>query len=133
MHRYMVSFLNRRGEERYALVSPVQLAWTDSEKCQRQVSATSINVSLYGMMLEVQGHIEVGTEVRVHIGERWISSKARVRHLQPSCLGFRIGIQFDATLLAEHIPSLDAVLIQSLRHASENAPGRSIIANASVV
>src|SRR3954447_25643284 len=100
----MVSFLDRRAEERYALVSPVQIAWTDAENCQRQVSATSINASLYGMMLELQGDIEIGTEVRIHIGEKWILSKARVLHRQPSCLGFRIGVQFDTTLLAEHIP-----------------------------
>lgn len=116
----MVRVLERREEERYAFVSPVQVAWTDAESCRLHVSASTVNVSLYGMMIELHGNIEVGTEVRIRVEDKWISSKARVRHRQPSCLGFRIGIQFDRTLLAEHIPSLDTVLIHSFRCAGEN-------------
>jgi PilZ domain len=115
-----------RQEERHPFRSPIEIAWTDGDGAQHHAAGTSINVSGYGMMVEIPEAIPLGMHVRVRIEERDISSKARVRHCSPQAqYWFRVGLQFDRTLIAEQLPSLDAVLIPSLRNRNDNAPTAS--------
>jgi predicted SPOUT superfamily RNA methylase MTH1 len=110
-----------RQEERHPFRSPIEISWTDGDGGQHHAVGTSINVSGYGMMVEISEAIPLGANVRVRIEERDISSKARVRHCNPQAqYWFRVGLHFDRSLIAEQIPSLDAVLIQSLRDARFN-------------
>jgi hypothetical protein len=118
----MDSIFEGREEQRYPFVKPIEITWTDATGNQRHGTGTTINVSMYGALVEVPEAIPLLTQVRIQIEEKEISSKGCARHCQKaSSSWFRVGLRFERTLLAEHIPSLDAVLIHSLRAASVSA------------
>jgi hypothetical protein len=116
----MDSIFERRQENRNHFSKPIELTWTDRNGERRRAAGTTVNVSLYGVLLEIPQAIPLLTEVSVSIQGTSLSSKARVRHCQAASW-FRVGLQFDRTLLAEHIASLDTALIQSLRCADYNS------------
>lgn len=116
----MQSTSESRQEKRYAFSSPIAIYWTDAKGEEHQASGTSINVSLYGTLAEVPEAIPSRTQVRVQFQGKEISSKAHVRHCQQAQSWFRVGLEFERTLLAEHISFLDEVLIQSLRSANKD-------------
>ena len=83
-----------------------------------------MNVSIYGMCVEVPVDLPVGTEVTVQVNGVEIRSAANVRYSLRSMpqleWWFKIGLEFRKPLLGQDIPDLDAVLMQSLRYESGN-------------
>jgi hypothetical protein len=69
------------------------------------------------MLVEVPVALPLRTEVTIRVGEIEISTKATVRHCRQVYSWFRVGLKFHNILLAEHVTSLDTVLIKSLRCA----------------
>jgi hypothetical protein len=86
----------------------------------------SIGASSYGMLVEVPVAIPLCTDVTIRVETAEISSTATVRHCREVCSWFRVGLKFHSTLLSEHVASLDAVLIKSLRRGNhaEQIPSR---------
>ena len=117
----MDSIFEGRQEHRYPFSKPIEITWTDATGDERHGAGTTINVSMYGALVEVPEAIPLLRQVSIQIEGKEISSKGCVRHCQKASSWFRVGIRFERTLLAEHMPSLDAVLIQSLRCASVSA------------
>jgi hypothetical protein len=115
----MDSIFEGREEQRYPFFKPMGITWTDANGDAHQVTGTTINVSNYGALVELPEPIPLFTQVRIQIEGKEISSKGNTRYCQkaPSSW-FQVGIRFERTLLAEHIRSLDEVLIHSLRCAN---------------
>jgi hypothetical protein len=67
------------------------------------------------MLVEVPAAIPLGTEVIIRVEAAEISGTATVRHCRQVYSWFRVGLKFHNILLTEHVASLDAVLIKSLR------------------
>ncbi len=111
----------QRGERRYSFFKPVEISWTDGNGDQRHAKGMSIDVSLYGAMVEISEAVPLYTEVSVRIDGKEISSKPRVLHCREASSWFRVGLKFNRTLLAEQLPILDSVLIYSLRCARKGA------------
>jgi hypothetical protein len=108
---------DRRQHERYAFSAPVELSWCEADNTQRSVIGLSVDVSMYGMLVETFASLVPGTKLAVAMGGVEISSKARVCHCRSVQDFFRVGLRFDTTLIAEHLANLDSVLIKSLRVA----------------
>ena len=117
----MDSIFEGRRETRYPFFKPVEITWTGATGDQDHAVGRSINVSLYGVLVEISESIPLFTEVSVSLQGTQLRSKARVRHCQKASFSFRVGLRFDRTLLAEHMPVFDTVLIHSLRCAKVNA------------
>jgi hypothetical protein len=115
----MESILEGRQENRYPFFKPIQITWTDGGQCH--TTGTTMNVSLYGLLVEVPKPIPLHSELTVTLQGTELSSKARARHCQEAWACFRVGLRFERTLLAEHIPCLDGALIHSLRCANANS------------
>jgi PilZ domain len=105
----------QRKHERYRFCSPLELAWADPSGVRCSAAGTGIGASSYGMLVEVPVAIPLGTELTIRVETVEISSPATVRHCREVGSWFRVGLKFHNTLLSEHVASLDAVLIKSLR------------------
>jgi hypothetical protein len=106
---------NRRLHERFRFFTPIELSWREANNTPRFVAGTSMDVSLYGMLVETPERVTEQTKVDVTVCGIKISSKAKVAHCRSVQGFFRIGLDFETILLAEHIEALDSVLIKSLR------------------
>jgi hypothetical protein len=108
-----------RGGERRKINAPVELAWVDPQGNPSSASGNSVNISACGMLVEISASINRDTRCRVRFANRDISAQATVRHCRQICSSFRIGLEFDGTLLAEGIPEIAEVLTssQTLAHS----------------
>jgi PilZ domain len=116
----------QRKHERYRFCSPLELAWADSSGVRCSVAGTGIGASSYGMLVEIPIAVPLGTDITIRVEAVEISSTATVRHCREVGSWFRVGLKFHNTLLSEHVASLDAVLIKSLRGDSPTKPMPSL-------
>ncbi|HEX4748903.1 MAG TPA: PilZ domain-containing protein [Bryobacteraceae bacterium] len=104
----------RRKHERHRLIAPVVISWIAPDGKQSVAIGNSMDVSPYGMEVEVNAAIRPYSMVRVRLNEKEISNNAMVRHCRQLCCWFRIGLEFDGTLVSEDIPSLIEALTKLL-------------------
>jgi hypothetical protein len=62
------------------------------------------------MQVEVNAPIHLLANVRVRISGREVMSKASVRHCRQVCSWYRVGVEFEQSLLSEDIPEVTGVL-----------------------
>jgi hypothetical protein len=98
-----------RKHERYLFVYPVELFSALNESAVR---ATSIDVSSYGMQLEIPNPIPVNTKLTLRIDGVEVSG-ATVRYCRELCCWYRIGVEFSQSLMAEDLPRIHRVLTKS--------------------
>jgi hypothetical protein len=72
-------------------------------------------VSSHGMLVEVNASIHVDMKVRVRFANQELSTHPTVRHCRQLCSWFRIGLEFERTLLSEDIPEMTEALTSLLR------------------
>lgn len=96
---------------------PVDVYWADEKDTLRVAKGKSVDVSLYGILVEVSVPVPCNTEAVVRLGGVKIKAKARIRRCYDVCSWYRVAIEFEETLLAESIPMLNETLIKSLRAA----------------
>jgi hypothetical protein len=73
------------------------------------------------MLVELPAAMRLQTEVTVTIDGHPIQAAAKVRRCAEIFSWYRIGVEFEQTLLAEDIPLLNETLIKSLRAAHDEA------------
>jgi PilZ domain len=106
-----------RKDERFRLLAPVELTWVDPRGNKCLAGGTCINISASGMYVEVNGFASPDTVVQVRFANRDLSAKAIVRHCRQLCCWFRIGLEFEQTLLSEDVPEITNVLTAALATA----------------
>lgn len=104
----------RRKHQRHRLITPVEISWIAPNGKQSFATGIVTDVSAYGMQVEVNAPIRLDSTVRVWLEQKEISANATVRHCRRLCSWFRIGLEFDQTLVSEAISSLTEALTDSL-------------------
>ena len=107
-----------RGDERRKITAPVEVTWVDPQGNTCSGTGKSVNISACGMQVEINASIDMGTTCRIRFSNREISAKATVRHCRQICSWFRLGLEFERSLLSEDIPEITQVLTgsQSFAH-----------------
>jgi hypothetical protein len=99
-----------RKHRRKRLIAPVEVSWIAPNGEQSFATGNSIDVSAGGMQVEINARIGLDSTVRVRLNGKEISANATVRHCRQICCWFRIGLEFDGTLVSEDIPALTEAL-----------------------
>ncbi len=100
-----MTFVEHRSHDRQKLRGPVTIFWTDTagdESCD----GNCVDVSTYGILIEVPRPIPVRTNVRIEFHQSSVCSQAHVRHFRKHGTWFRVGFGFHrAHLKTEIAPS----------------------------
>jgi hypothetical protein len=101
--------------ERCQFIAPVQLRWTAADGKTYLASGQTVDASVYGLGLLVDQQILPDTEVTVWVGNTVVCGTGNVRYSHRIETGFRIGLQFQTTLVLQGVPEIDAVLMKALK------------------
>jgi hypothetical protein len=112
-----IAVRDRRQHERHPFITPVEVFWTAIDGAKRRVRGRSIDVSIYGMQVEVDAPIPPDTTVHLTVDTQALTAGANVRHCSQLCSAFRIGLEFEQTLLSEKISRL----VNTLTYSSASA------------
>ena len=99
-----------RTHERVRFIAPVEVSWVNRAGKECSAKGNTVNISPLGMQVEVNAPIHLLAAVRVRVAGKEVMSKASVRHCRQVCSWFRLGLEFEQTLLSEGIPDLTEVL-----------------------
>jgi hypothetical protein len=122
----MHEVLNRRKHSRHRLSLPIQISWHD-ENADGEASSVgnSVDVSNYGMAVELPTSIPLSTPVKVRIDGVDVLSIGMVRNVREIPGGcFWVGLEFRRTLLGEAVPAIHTALLKSvvsLTHSPKQA------------
>lgn len=110
-----------RRHERRRLCVPIEVCWSEQNGTEdKSVSGNSIDVSSYGMGVELAAPIPATTRVKLIIDGVKVSTTATVRNSREFVGGsYWVGLEFQGTLLAEQLPNVHEVLLRSLAHAND--------------
>ena len=88
--------LRRRREPRWPFPGTVELWVPEPDGTERQIFATSINVSLNGLAIRCDEGIALGTSlpIAVHLPQATYLGHAVARHISETPSDFLIGLQF---------------------------------------
>ena len=110
----MHEVLGRRKHSRHRLSLPIQLCWHDENaEAEASVAGNSVDVSNYGMAVEVPTPIPLSTPVKLKIDGVDVLSIAMVRNVREIPGGFWVGLEFRRTLLGEAVPAIHTALLKS--------------------
>ena len=101
--------------ERFQFHAPVEIRWTSEIGEASCTSGFSLDVSVYGLCIDIPVSIPIDTRLAVSIGGVWISGAANVRYAVEYGARFKVGIEFQRMLLSQNIPELDDVFLRSIR------------------
>jgi hypothetical protein len=112
----MHEVLGRRKHPRHRLSLPIQLSWHDENaEAEASVAGNSVDVSYYGMAVELPTSIALSTPVKVAIDGVDVLTVAMVRNVREIPGGsFWIGLEFRRTLLGESLPAIHTALLRSV-------------------
>lgn len=118
----MHEVLGRRKHPRHRLSLPIQISWHDENADgDASVGGNTIDVSNYGMAVELPASIPLSTPVKVRIDGADVLTVAMVRNVREIPGGrFWIGLEFRRTLLGEAVPAIHTALLRSavsLKHS----------------
>jgi hypothetical protein len=108
-----------RESERYPLLTPVEIRWTDSGRQCHSVRGTSHDVSIFGLGITVPSQVPFDQDLTVLVNGVKVCGEALLRHSRPFESGFRIGLYFRLTLLMQNITELDDLLDRVYPSGSE--------------
>jgi len=83
----------RRRHERLRFRGAVNLTWTGPKGDSRSVTGNCVDMSLFGMSIEVPEQIPLGSEIFLH-GLNEVPQPAIVRHCRQYGPWFRVGLRF---------------------------------------
>jgi len=101
--------------ERQSFVAPVEIRWTTPDGTMHCSSGRTVDASVYGLGVIVSKQIGADTQLMVCIGGTLLCGMGNVRYSHPVENGFRMGLQFQTTLVMRGIAELDSVLMTSLK------------------
>jgi hypothetical protein len=101
--------------ERQSFLAPVEIRWTAPEGTMHCSSGQTVDASIYDLGVVVEKQIPGSTDLRVQIADTLLCGMGNVRYSHPVLKGFKVGLQFQTTLVMQGIPDLDAVLMRSLK------------------
>ena len=103
---------------------PIQISWHDENAGESYVEGNSVDVSNYGMGVELPTPVPLSTPVKLSIDG--VDIIAIVRNVQEIPGGrFLIGLQFRRTLLGEPLPTIHQALLRSVTPPSKS-PAQSV-------
>ena len=82
----------RRLHSRIPANARLQLHWHDVRAGQRQVPARSVDISKFGVLVEVERSIPTGTIVVVYTTQGAVVGRGSVRHSTPKGLNYLVGL-----------------------------------------
>lgn len=124
----MHEVLGRRKHLRHRLSLPIRISWHD-ESADGEASAVgnSVDVSNYGMAVELPTSIPLSTPVKVRIDGIDVLTVAMVRNVREIPGGcFWIGLEFRRTLLGEAVPAIHTALLRSAAVPLKHSPTQRI-------
>jgi PilZ domain len=123
----MHEVLGRRKHPRHRLSLPIQISWHDENAAgEAYVDGNSVDVSNYGMAVELPTCIPLSTPVKLKIEGVDVLTVAIVRNVREIPGGsFWIGLEFRRTLLGEPLPTIHQALLRSVIPPSKS-PTQSI-------
>jgi hypothetical protein len=112
----MHEVLSRRKHPRHRLSLPIQVSWHDENAAaEASVAGNSVDVSYYGMAVELPTTIALSTPVRISIDGVDVLTVAMVRNVREVPGGsFWVGLEFRRTLLGESLPTIHTALLRSV-------------------
>jgi len=125
--RYMHEVLSRRKHPRHRLSLPIQVSWHDENaEAEASVAGNSVDVSNYGMAVELPTSIPLSTPVKLRIDGVDVLTIAIVRNVQQIPVeSYLIGLEFRRTLLGEPLPTIHQALLRSVIPPSKS-PAQSV-------
>lgn len=102
-----------RTYEHHRFITNVEVSWSGPDGKRRSALGNTIDISVHGMQVEVNASIPADCSIQVRFAGIELSSKASVRHCAQICSWFRMGLEFEDSLLEENIPMLIRVLTDS--------------------
>src|SRR5579875_614895 len=98
---------DQRRHERHRLRGDAELSWGSGVDAVAGVTGNCLDVSVYGILVEVPRPIPEGTIVRVRIRTSDIAVQARVKHCEPYGPWFRVGLEsLKAIIVKETVPNI---------------------------
>jgi hypothetical protein len=82
----------RRLHSRIPATARLQLHWHDVRAGQRQVPARSVDISKFGVLVEVERSIPTGTLVAVCTTQGVVVGRGSIRHCRPKGLNYLVGL-----------------------------------------
>ena len=82
----------RRLHTRIPANARLQLHWHDVRAGQRQMPARSVDISKFGVLVEVERSIPTGTIVVVYTTQGAVVGRGSVRHSTPKGLNYLVGL-----------------------------------------
>jgi len=82
----------RRLHSRIPANARLQLHWHDVRAGQRQVPARTVDISKFGVRVEVERSIPTGTIVVVYTPQGMVVGRGSVRHCTPKGLNYLVGL-----------------------------------------
>lgn len=89
----------------------IEVYWMATNGVERSATGIGIDLSIFGMAVELPTAIPANTKVLVHIEGRVILGDVVVRYSRAGPASCRVGLEFERSLLGAGLPALDAVLI----------------------
>ena len=80
----------RRLHSRIPANARLQLHWHDVRAGQRQVPARTVNISKFGVLVEVERSIPTGTIVAVSTTQGVVVGRGSIRHCSPNGLNYLV-------------------------------------------
>lgn len=103
--------------------SAVQVSWIDSDGFSHSASGKSIDASTYGLLIETTSSVPKDAPLSIRIADTEIATTATLRNSCAFGLSLWNLLEFDATLLRQHIPTLDEALLGSdSEHVTQYRP-----------
>lgn len=101
-----------RKHERHRLRGQIGLSWATSGNKISALTGNCLDVSVYGMLIEVPAPIPIGTIVSAMLPASGTRGDAVVLHCRQYGPWFRIGLKFSgALLLEENVPHIHESLL----------------------
>lgn len=101
----------------------VEVYWTETNRVERSATGIGIDLSIFGMAVELPTAIPANTKVLVRIEGKPILGDVTVRYSRPGAASFRTGLEFERNLIGAGLPALDAVLISKPGGTRSHSPG----------
>lgn len=122
---YGDSRLERRRHRRYRFGSFVEIRWIAPDGIKYSAVGNGLDISLFGMGVEVSAAIPVGTQVSIRIDGMELSSKATIKYSRQNRFGVRVGMEFAASLVSESLVDVNEGFQALQEHALAARDGQT--------
>jgi PilZ domain len=97
--RHLSATFNQRRHGRIPFCSAVSICWTEVGGEHNRAIANAIDISTYGMLVEIAEPVPLGAQVSIIVKDFDYDGPARVVHRRRYRKHFRLGLQFSSALV----------------------------------